>query len=69
MPEEGDEPSAPEEGYRGEHPFSPVGLVVLLVLVGGGIFLVLRLRDVSNVQDCVWSGRRNCAPVEVPSGR
>jgi hypothetical protein len=69
MEPEGSDPSAPEEGHRGERPFSPVGLVVLLILVGGGIFLVLRLGEMSSVQDCVWSGRRNCAPVEIPSGR
>jgi hypothetical protein len=69
MDPESGEPHTPEEGYEGERPFSPVGIVILLVLVGGGIFLVFRLRDMSSVQDCIWSGRRNCAPVEVPSGR
>ena len=75
MHQESGEPGAPEEEprpeeeHRGERPFSAVGLVVLVVLIGGGIFLVLRLQEMSSVQDCVWSGRRNCAPVGVPSGR
>jgi hypothetical protein len=46
------------------NPFNSFALVVLLVLVVGGLWLVFRLKDISAVQDCVWSGRRNCAPVE-----
>jgi hypothetical protein len=69
MQRESGEPGEGEEEHRGEKPFGAVGIVVLIVLVGGGIFLVLRLSDMSSVQDCVWSGRRNCAPVDVPSGR
>jgi hypothetical protein len=29
----------------------------------GGLWLSHRLRSVSNLQDCVMSGRTNCAPV------
>jgi hypothetical protein len=46
------------------NPFNPFALVVLLVLVVGGLWLVFRLRDMAAVQDCAWSGRRNCAPIE-----
>jgi hypothetical protein len=38
-------------------------LVVVLVLVVGGYFLTQALRKNSNLQDCVASGRTNCAPV------
>jgi hypothetical protein len=39
-----------------------LGVVVLLVVVGWLLFHVLR--NVSRVQDCVMSGRTNCAPIE-----
>ena len=38
-------------------------LVVVLVLVVGGYFLTQALRKNSNIQDCVASGRTNCAPI------
>jgi hypothetical protein len=37
---------------------------VLLVVVATGLFLVFELRDISKVQDCVWSGRKNCVVVD-----
>jgi hypothetical protein len=46
------------------NPFSPFALVVLLVLVGGGLWLVFALKDMAAVQDCAWSGRHNCAPID-----
>jgi hypothetical protein len=44
---------------------SLAGLVVAILLVLGGIYLVLEMRDNAKLQDCVASGRRNCVPVEV----
>ena len=41
-----------------------VGLVVVLLLVAGGLYLVHVLRATSQLQDCVMSGRTNCAPVD-----
>ncbi len=49
-----------------ERPFGALSVVVLLILVVGGLFLVFELRDMSQTQDCIWSGRRNCAPVGAP---
>jgi hypothetical protein len=43
---------------------SPVTLLVAVVLmVGLGYFLAIKLRDMGRIQDCVMSGRTNCAPV------
>jgi hypothetical protein len=45
-------------------------LVVLLVvglLVGAGVWLANTMLDVRRIQDCVASGRRNCAPLAPPS--
>lgn len=51
------EPEAPD-------PFGMFPLVVLLVLVVGGVLLIVELRDMSRVQDCAWSGRKNCVTVD-----
>jgi hypothetical protein len=32
-------------------------------MVGLGYFLAIKLRDMGRIQDCVMSGRTNCAPV------
>jgi hypothetical protein len=42
-------------------------IAFLLALVGGGVWLMSTLRDVSRLQDCAMQGRRNCAPIEVPA--
>jgi hypothetical protein len=43
------------------------GLVFVLLLVLGGLYLAHALRAMSQLQDCVMSGRSNCAPIE-PTG-
>lgn len=43
-------------------------LVLLVVAVIGGIFLVNRLHSMSSIQDCMMSGRTNCAPISSGSG-
>ena len=43
-----------------------IGLLVTALLVAGGVYLVHVLRQMSEVQDCVMSGRTNCAPVNTP---
>jgi hypothetical protein len=39
----------------------------LAALVGAGIWLANTIVDVRKTQDCVLSGRRNCAPIETPN--
>jgi hypothetical protein len=47
-----------------------IGLALVLLLVIGAYFLVTALRKNSDLEDCLMSGRRNCAPIETPaSGR
>jgi hypothetical protein len=40
-----------------------IALVAVVVLVLGGLWLSHVLGGVSHMQDCVMSGRSNCAPV------
>ena len=45
-----------------------IGLVIVAVLVAAAVYLVHALRNESQLEDCLMSGRSNCAPIEVPSG-
>lgn len=56
--DEGDQP--------GSRRAAVAGLVVVLVLVVIGYFLVEALRNEGNREDCLMSGRTNCAPIDVP---
>ncbi len=44
------------------------GLIFLLALVLAGLYLAHELRGVSQLQDCVMSGRTNCAPIDSSTG-
>ena len=46
-----------------------IGLIVVLALVVAGYFLMTALRENASLEDCLMSGRRNCAPIEVPATR
>ena len=46
-----------------------IGLILVLALVVAGYFLMTALRQNANLEDCLMSGRRNCAPIEVPASR
>ena len=60
--------SAPErEKERGHGATLAVLVCFLVVLIGGGVWLMSTLRDMSRLQDCAMQGRRNCAPIEVPA--
>jgi len=56
-----------------EQTMSPGAIFVVLAMIAlacvGGYFLLMKLIDVSRQEDCLLAGRRNCAPIEVPSNR
>lgn len=56
------EPDDPES--RDPRRAAVLGLLLILVLVGGGLYLAHVLHGASQIQDCVMSGRTNCAPIE-----
>jgi hypothetical protein len=41
-----------------------VGLIALVVLIAGVLFIMHRLNQAAQLQDCVASGRTNCAPID-----
>jgi len=65
LPRGTDEPGRP----RAPDPRWPalIGLLITLLLVLGGLFLVRELGRASRLQDCVMSGRTNCAPIDPDS--
>jgi hypothetical protein len=44
-----------------------IGLVIVAVLVVAAVYLVHALRKESQLEDCLMSGRSNCAPIEAPA--
>jgi hypothetical protein len=57
-----DESAAPDS-RRG----ALIGLGLVLLLIVGGLVLAHILRSTAQVQDCVMSGRTNCAPIDTTS--
>ncbi len=51
---------APDEATAQRQTASLVGVVVVLLLLVGGLFLVRQLRAASIIEDCLLSGRANC---------
>jgi hypothetical protein len=58
------DPDSPPEGPR-RGPL--VALIFVAVLIAGGIWLVQVLREKSRLEDCLISGRRDCAPITAPA--
>jgi hypothetical protein len=44
-----------------------IGLLIVAVLIVAAVYLVNALRRESNLEDCLMSGRTNCAPIETPA--
>jgi hypothetical protein len=62
-----EEPRDAEDG--GSRRGALIGLVLVAALIIGGVMLVHVLRNASRLQDCVLSGRTNCAPIDSQTGR
>ncbi|HXP06649.1 MAG TPA: hypothetical protein VN808_21220 [Stellaceae bacterium] len=44
-----------------------IGLVITALIVVAGYFLMNALRNEGKVEDCLMSGRSNCAPLDIPT--
>ena len=64
MPEQKPSNTNEEEEDGRPNPFGWPALVIIALLIVGGWFLITRLNDDTNMQDCIQSGRRNCAPID-----
>ena len=45
---------------------SLAGLALMLALVIGGFLLMRHMRDQARLEDCLMTGRINCAPIAMP---
>lgn len=43
-----------------------IGLIIVLALAIAGVVLIRDLGQESRLEDCLMSGRTNCAPIELP---
>jgi hypothetical protein len=68
LPPDNPQPERPDRNGttngNGPGPSAMVMLLVAVLVVGGGYFLSAKLREMSRIQDCVMSGRTNCAPID-----
>jgi hypothetical protein len=67
--DDGQDAGGDGEPDRAHGAFGWVSLLVVAALVLGGWFVVRQLQADSKMQDCVMSGRKNCAPVDTDSTR
>jgi len=44
-----------------------IGLAVCAVLVVAAYYLLNSLRNEGKIEDCLMSGRTNCAPLDIPT--
>ena len=58
-----------DDGADARRSAALIGLIIVLALAIAGVVLVRELREKSRLEDCLMSGRTNCAPIEAPSRR
>ena len=44
-----------------------IALLAIIALIAGTWYIMHRLNQAARLQDCVASGRTNCAPIEAPA--
>ena len=54
-----------EDTYRHRMIVNLAALAVTVVLALAGVWLAMQIADMRKNQDCLLSGRRNCAPIDV----
>jgi len=62
-PEQGAESQSDKDRRTG----NIVLLLFLVILIGGGIWLINAMIEQRTIDNCLAQGRHNCAPVEVPA--
>jgi hypothetical protein len=55
-----------EESDRERMITNVIAVVFLVLLIGAGIWMANAMVGLRKTQDCVLSGRKNCAPISVP---
>lgn len=60
--------SGDQDDFSHRMKMNALAAVVLLVLIGGGMWIVDVMTQMRQNQDCVLSGRRNCTAIAQPAG-
>jgi hypothetical protein len=60
------EPNEPDDG-SGSRRGALIGLAIAAALVIAGYYLMTALRNQGKMEDCLMSGRTNCAPLDIPT--
>jgi len=55
-----------EGDYRHRMKMNFLALAVTILLMVVGIWIAETMADMRKIQDCYLSGRRNCAPIQLP---
>jgi hypothetical protein len=67
LPQGDDQPdlegSKPPDPAPSSGPSARSLLIAAILMVAVGYFLTVKLREMSRMQDCLMSGRTNCAPI------
>ena len=58
-----------KDDYRHRMLVNAAAFVFVMALIAAGIWLTDTLAELRRNEDCVVSGRRNCAPIEVNKDR
>jgi hypothetical protein len=58
-----------KEDYRNRMVVNAIAFLFVAALIGAGLWLADTMAAMRKNQDCVLSGRRGCAPIEVPKER
>jgi hypothetical protein len=53
------------DDYRHRMLVNVAALVFTIALAAAGVWLAVKLSDLRQAQDCLASGRRNCAPIDI----
>lgn len=61
------DPNGPNDDGGGNRRGALIGLVITALLVIAGYYLMTVLRLQGQMEDCLMSGRSNCAPIDPPS--
>jgi hypothetical protein len=55
------------DDYRHRMTMNLLTLLIAALLIAGGVWLSTKLVENRKLQDCFLSGRRNCAPIVLPT--
>jgi hypothetical protein len=59
--------SGDDDDYRHRMKMNAIALTILVLLVVCGLWIADTIAQMRKNQDCVLSGRRGCAPIDVPN--